>query len=215
MSAQKSPDDLDALRIVIEAVKDFKQDDQKRIFRWAAEKLGLHQSFESPGVPPTQMHQSSSTPAAALQHTPPQDIKSFVAAKSPRNDVQFAATVAYYFQFEAPPSERKQSINGDDLQDACRKAGRDRLRDPGQTLRNAHHLGLLDKAGEPGSFSVNTVGENLVAMTLPGDSNSSGKAKRTRKKTSKRAKKRAANKKAAKKKAGRKGAGKKKSARKA
>jgi len=105
MSAQKSPDDLDALRIVIEAVKDFKQDDQKRIFRWAAEKLGLHQSFESPGVPPTQMHQSSSTPAAALQHTPPQDIKSFVAAKSPRNDVQFAATVAYYFQFEAPPSE--------------------------------------------------------------------------------------------------------------
>jgi hypothetical protein len=30
-------------------------------------------------------------------------------------------------------------------------------------------LGLLDKGDEPGTFSVNTVGENLVAMALPGD----------------------------------------------
>jgi hypothetical protein len=48
-----------------------------------------------------------------------QDIKSFVTAKNPRSDVQFAATVAYYFQFEAPQSERKSAINKDDLQDAC------------------------------------------------------------------------------------------------
>jgi len=30
-------DDLDAVRAVIEAIKDFKSDEQKRIFRWAAE----------------------------------------------------------------------------------------------------------------------------------------------------------------------------------
>jgi hypothetical protein len=57
----------------------------------------------------------------------------------------------------------------DDLQEATRKSGRERLKRPDQTLRNAHMLGLLDKGDEPGTFCVNTVGENLVAMTLPGD----------------------------------------------
>ncbi len=47
--------------------------------------------------------------------------------------------------------------------------GRERLKRPDQTLRNAHMLGLLNKGDEPGTFCVNTVGENLVAMTLPGD----------------------------------------------
>ncbi len=38
-------DDLDAVRAVVEAIKDFKRDEQQRIFRWAAEKLGLPQPF--------------------------------------------------------------------------------------------------------------------------------------------------------------------------
>ena len=147
-----------------------------------------------------------------VSHTPPsppvapaQDIKSFVAKKKPHNDIQFAATVAYYFQFEAPPSERKESINGEDLQEACRKAGRTRFSKPGNTLKNAHTLGLLDRTGERGYYSVNTVGENLVAMTLPGESNSDGKAsKPTNGRTSGIAKKKAAKKKASKKKVARK-----------
>jgi hypothetical protein len=113
-----------------------------------------------------------------------------VSAKSPKSDNQFAATVAYYFQFEAPQAERKKAISKDDLQEACRKAGRERLANPGQTLRNAHQMGLLDKGEEPGVFSINTVGENLVAMTLPGDGNSNSRAggKGSRKKPAKGAK---------------------------
>lgn len=38
---------------------------------------------------------------------------------------------------------------------------------PYQTLSNAHNLGLLDRGSEKGMFTINTVGENLVAMTLP------------------------------------------------
>ena len=88
---------------------------------------------------------------------------------------------------EAPQADKKRAISKDDLQEACRKAGRERLANPGQTLRNAHQLGLLDKGEEPGSFSINTVGENLVAMTLPGDTNSNPRsgAKRVRKKSAK------------------------------
>ncbi len=75
--------------------------------------------------------------------------------------------------------------------------------DPGKTLNNARQQGLLDRT-ERGYFSVNAVGENLVAMTLPGDSNSGGK--RAKKKTAKKktAKKKTARKKTARKKAARK-----------
>jgi len=196
----KPTDDIDAFRMIAEVLKDFKPDDQQRILRWSSEKLGLQQSFAGPGAPPVQQpgaeqhHAAVATsPYAEQGGGGGQDIKSFITTKNPRNDVQFAATVAYYLQFEAPSSERKSSINKEDLKEACRKVGRvgrERLKNPGQTLRNAHTLGLLDKSGEPGHFSVNTVGENLVAMTLPSDGTSKGKPnRRTKPKVSRGSKK--------------------------
>ncbi|MBZ5529663.1 MAG: hypothetical protein LAN71_17415, partial [Acidobacteriia bacterium] len=86
-------------------------------------------------------------------------MKTFVQGKNPRNDVQFAATVAYFHRFVAPADTRKTEINKDDLQEGCRLAGRARLKNPYQTLFNAHNLGLLDK-GESGLFAINSVGEN-------------------------------------------------------
>src|SRR5205823_4680019 len=87
----------------------------------------------------------------------------------PRSDVQFAATVAYYYRFLAPEPERKAVISEGDLLDACRKVGRERPTQPYMTLANAFNAGLLDRP-EKGVFSINAVGENLVAMTLPTDS---------------------------------------------
>ena len=189
MNPTKTTDDLDAVRVLTEALKDFEPEDQQRIFRWTAERLGLPQPFgqaaplsnaATVNLPP---QGAAHSPTEASQAAPSQDIKSFVLAKNPRSDIQFAATIAYYFQFEAPQSERKDSITGDDLLDACRKAGRDRLKNPGQTLRNAHYQGLLDKAGDAGHFSINTVGENLVAMTLPSDMASAARPSKNAKKS--------------------------------
>ena len=193
----KPTDDLEAVRAVVEAVQGFKEDEQQRIFRWAAEKVGLKSPFGAPAHPTTTAPAISApiTPAttSVAQHpaTPGapvssgQDIRSFVAAKNPRSDIQYAATVAYYYQFEAPHAERKKVIGKDDLQEATRKTGRERFKRPDQTLRNAHMLGLLDKGDESGTFCINTVGENLVAMTLPGDG--SAPPKRGRKSSAKRA----------------------------
>jgi len=185
MSAPK--DDLEAVRTLIEAVKDFKSDEQQRIFRWAAEKLGLPEPFSSSTQPRTgpaekgllpSQHQSS----VAASHQPSasdgRDIRSFITDKKPRSDVQFAAAVAYYYRFEAPQAERKDAINKDDLQEAARKVNRDRFADPGKTLHNAHQLGMLDRASERGAYTINSVGENLVAMTLPGDGATSPKPKK-------------------------------------
>ncbi|MGO9012527.1 MAG: hypothetical protein ACLQPN_20720 [Bryobacteraceae bacterium] len=110
-----------------------------------------------------------------------------MAEKDPRKDVQVAAVVAYYYRFEAPPAERKDAINKEDLQEAMRLAGRPRFKNPLQTLTNAHTVGLLDRGSEKATFTLNSVGENLVAMTLPGTGNAAIRPKRAKKGAGKKA----------------------------
>jgi hypothetical protein len=183
-------DDFDAVRAVVEAIKDFQPDEQQRIFRWAAEKLGLPQPF-GPAVHAAQpvgkaadVGAPGSLAALPTSSAAATDIKTFIATKNPNKDVQFAATVAFYYRFEAPLAERKDAIDKDDLQEATRKAGRQRFRDPLNTLNNAHQLGLLDRGSEKGTFTINSVGENLVAMTLPGNGPTNSKTQ-VRRRTSK------------------------------
>jgi len=158
-------DDLEAVRTVVDTVKDFSPEDQQRILRWAIEKLGVSVSVGTGYTLST--HQTPSPSVAVAAPVGGKDIKTFMAEKKPRNDVQFAAAAAYYYRFEAPVSERKEAINQADLQEATRKAGRERFANPLKTLSNAHTLGMLDKGGEKGTYAINSVGENLVAMTLP------------------------------------------------
>jgi hypothetical protein len=180
---EKALDDLDAVRTITETLKNFKSEEQLRILRWVVEKTGLPQTTvaSSTGGSSASSTSSGSIPSTVqpLRNTSTAsggvDIKSFIDEKHPRSDVQFAATVAYYLRFEAPPNERKDYIDKEDLQEACRKAKRDRLKIPYQTLVNAHKLGLLDKGSEKATFAINTVGENLVAMTLPGEGKSTAK----------------------------------------
>jgi hypothetical protein len=107
------------------------------------------------------------------------DISAFLQEKRPSSDNQFAAAVAYYFAFEAPANERKSEITASDLQQAARLSGRERLKRPIYTLHNASKRGYLDKARARGSFRINTVGENLVAMAMPGtDTTESGARRR-------------------------------------
>jgi hypothetical protein len=99
-------------------------------------------------------------------------MKQFTAAKAPKTDQQFAAVVAYFYRFEAPPDQRRETIGADTLVEAARLAGRRRPAKAYFTLNNAKNAGYLDSAGT-GQFQINSVGENLVAMALPGDDDDS------------------------------------------
>jgi len=88
--------------------------------------------------------------------------------KAPKSDQQFAAVVAYFYQFEAKPEERKEAIDADTMREAARLAGRPQVPRWAMTLNNAKNAGYLDAAGS-GKFRLSSVGENLVAITLPGD----------------------------------------------
>jgi hypothetical protein len=189
-------DDLEAVRTVSETLEPFAQEDRERILRWVREKLGM---TGNPGALPV-----SRGPAlhvvqpAAIEGSPTRatkDIKTFIGEKSPKSDRQLAAAVAYYYAFEAPLADRKDSIRSQDLIDACRKAGIRRPTNPGQTLRNSAHAGYLDKASEPGSYRLNAVGENLIAMVLPDGGTETAQPKQRKRSTKKRAAQRAGKKK--------------------
>lgn len=171
MSSEK--DDLEAVRALVQTLEPFKNEDRTRIIRWASEKLGISGGHTTQAT--TMQTAGSGSAASATQTTTgtqksfhSTDIKTFVANKAPQSDRHLAAVIAYYYAFEAPESERNEAIGSDELIDACRKAGVHRPTNPGQTLRNACFAGFIDKAADRGKYKINSVGENLVAMVLPG-----------------------------------------------
>jgi len=180
----KPPDDLEAVRILVETLKPFEVNEQERIIRWTIEKIGLSVSSQVlSGQQITAKQQiTGEQSSSGIITKKAVDIKTFVSQKNPSSINQFATTVAYYYRFEAPEDQRKDTITSEDLQEACRQVGRSRLLTPAQNLLNAHLAGLLDKGSERGNYSINTVGENLVAMTLP-ISPKSTKIKKTKKTT--------------------------------
>ena len=130
MTTKPILDDLEAVRAVVNALEGFEAADQERILCWTREKLGL----------PSTSNGGGSTNDATLPKPPiletqtrtsthSTDIKTFVTTKNPRSDRQFAATVAYSYKFEAAEAERKPSIGSTDLQESCRKVGRERLKE--------------------------------------------------------------------------------------
>lgn len=172
--------------------------EQERIVRWVAESLGLAPALGAiggqPGAPPhpeQPLADGGHRVSAGLPSERKRDIKAFVEEKNPKSDIQFAAVVAYFYRFEAPEPDRKEAITSTDLQEAARLAGRPRFRKPSVPLNNAVRQGYLDRA-ERGSCSVNAVGENLVAMTLPStgrDTSGPGAARKSKKRPAKRVEK--------------------------
>lgn len=147
--------------------------EQERIIRWVAESLGLATTAPDPeklasphpNAPQPPPPHGQPLPHGASGHR--KDIKSFVNEKKPKSDLQFVAVVGYFFRFEAPQADRKEIIVAQDLQDAGRQARGYGFKSPLVTLNNAVAQGYFDRGGR-GEFKLNAVGENLVAMTLPG-----------------------------------------------
>jgi hypothetical protein len=169
-------DDLEAVRKMVELLAAFEVPDRERIIRWAREKLGM--PTQGSGVNDKEQMTGQSQSGQREEPAGAKDIKTFVTEKNPGSDNQFAAAVAYYYRFVAPEAAKKDAITADDLQQACRLTGRNRLPRPSQTLINAHTNGLLDKGSSRGEYTISTVGENLVAVSLPG--NPQGGASRSR-----------------------------------
>ncbi len=167
-ATSNQPDVLTAAKAVVEALSKLDKRGQGQAIRFASEVLELDAPKEArQSLKGTNSDGSTSTAGrSVLDRTP--DIKSFIEAKAPRSDNQFAAVAAYFYRFEASDEEQKDSIGADELVQAARHARWPVPQRPGVTLNNAKNAGYLDGA-ERGRYKLNAVGENLVAITLPGD----------------------------------------------
>ena len=190
MAEPQSPtNEFEAAKAVVSALEPLPKAGQERVIRWVAESLGLTEL--SAPAPRTRPEKGAPTPddrheqrePTEPQRTPGSvDIASFVEQKSPRSDTQFVATVAYYYQFEAPEQHRRPTITADIVRDATRLANWDRLNDPANTLNNAKKQGYLDGRAR-GEYALSIVGENLVARSLPPAVDATATRKRTAKKS--------------------------------
>jgi len=164
---KKSP--LEAAQKIVTEMEGMTKEDQSLAIRFTIETLRLELVLPSPITnPPQQGLQQFNAPGL---HTQVRDIKSFTKVKDPQSDQQFVAVVAYFYQFEAKPDERKNVIDPDTMKEAARLAGRPQVKRWAMTLTNAKNAGYLDSAGD-GKYKLSSVGENLVAITLPDNANS-------------------------------------------
>ncbi|MDR4495928.1 MAG: hypothetical protein R3B74_16235 [Nitrospirales bacterium] len=161
---------FDAAKVIVETLQELDKTAQALAMRFAAETLGLQSASipQSSRPSPMPTPASSLLPGSAGGTTHSMDIKQFTATKAPKSDQQFAAVVAYFYCFEAPEAQRKETIDADSLLEAARLAGRKRPRNARHTLNNAKNAGYLDVV-TTGKYRINSVGENLVAMALPGN----------------------------------------------
>jgi hypothetical protein len=175
--------EFDAAKIIVETLNKLDKAQQERALRFASESLGIQSSSLKP---PSNVSAASQSGSFIPSHQPQSpgrapDIKQFTISKAPKSDQQFATVVAYFYRFEAPPEQRRETINAEVLSDAARLVVRKR---PTRfALTNAKNQGYLDSAGT-GEYRINTVGENLVAITLPGVGGEKG-ARKARKASSK------------------------------
>jgi hypothetical protein len=179
--------EFDVAKAIVDHLQGVQKEQQQKVLRWVIEHLGLDlrvaASADQRMVETSAVASGAAISKGATDQQRSVDIKTFVDSKRPKNDVQLAAVVAYYHHFEA--SNRKDHIDAKLLKDSMRHIGR--LRTSGwalKTLNNAKTLGYVDSP-ERGQFQINSVGENLVVMTLPG----AGALKDRKKSRSKKSKK--------------------------
>lgn len=185
MSQNEIKNEFDAAKAIVDALKALKPEQQELAIRFAAESLGLKTASISTRPPQVALAENKAPNSLTGSDQRSRDIKSFTAEKDPKSDQQFAAVVAYFYRFEAPESQRRNTISAEVLSDAARLVSR--RRPSRYALNNAKNAGYLNSAG-PGEFEINTVGENLVAVTLPGTEAKSSK-KTVRKKQMRKKKK--------------------------
>ncbi|HZO86631.1 MAG TPA: hypothetical protein VFC26_15540 [Verrucomicrobiae bacterium] len=182
---------MDAAQKIVAELTGMTSEHQSLALKFAIETLGLRlPTAPSPGAPSTIQSPQTTPPQGGGSADHSTDIRSFTAMKAPKSDQQFTAVVAYFYQFEAKPAERKDAIDADVMKEAARLAGRAQVARWNMTLTNAKNAGYLDAAGN-GKFKLSSVGENLVAITLPGDGGpgrgksnvANKKSKKTKKKT--------------------------------
>jgi hypothetical protein len=164
----QNDEELQAIQAVISALSSLDETARTRVLEYVFSRLdfavgALSREYVVSNFP------ASAPPEAGPVASRPEsvtDIRSLKEAKSPRSANEMATVVAYYLSELAPPGERRDTINTDDIQKYFKQAGYPLPKQPRVTLANATNAGYFDSAGG-GQYRLNPVGYNLVVHNLP------------------------------------------------
>jgi len=169
--------ELEAIKQIIESLDTLETEEKKRVLDYVFNRLGLkgltteqsvkkNDSLPSNAIIPPQIFQEDST----RLFSGVKDIRSLKEEKQPQSAIQMVALVAYYLSEVAPVEERKDTISSEDITKYFKQAGFSLPKgEPIYTLRNARNAGYFDPTSETGAYKLNPVGYNLVAHSLPGN----------------------------------------------
>jgi hypothetical protein len=110
----KPNDDLEAVRIVAEALQGFDARDQERIIRWAREKLGLvaspaqHLPTASEQVPPAVRFEPPTPPAATSTVRTPRMVEPPIVEEPEAEEPEVEESVVEEFEVEQPEMEQAE-----------------------------------------------------------------------------------------------------------
>ncbi len=110
--------------------------------------------------PPSIAQEDRSSKEAAFH-----DIRSFFKEKTPGNNLEAAAAVAFYLRYLEDDSAKRETIDVETMMDEFRKADWKLPKVANQLLVDAKKAGYFDAVGT-GEYKLNSVGYNLVKYAL-------------------------------------------------
>jgi len=171
--SEESPDkELQAIGSILSAIKDLNEAERSRVLSYVLTRLEIRgleapdlrseSSVEKPQLKPVAEKRTQ------LERSPSRakDIRTLAEEKKPRSANEMAALVAYYLQYEADASEKKETIAKADVDKYFHLAKFRKPKDATFTLVNSRNAGYLDSR-ERGTYSLNPVGYNLVVHKMP------------------------------------------------
>lgn len=171
--------EIDAIKTIFKTLQELDDDVRSNVIEYVLKRLGYATSQNSnnkdnPDVRNNSNSENNSGSLDGIQH-----IKQFKEAKQPKSAQEMTVLIAFYLQYIAEESKRKDKVSVGDVETWFRIAdyplpgGEMRF-----TLKNAKNAGYLDSVGN-GEYKLNAVGYNLIKHNLPRQE-SNGQIKRTK-----------------------------------
>jgi hypothetical protein len=168
-----------AIQTIIQALSPLEKIAQERVIRYVFDHLGI-EIGEQKKIAHNYIETASQPPAPIRDlHLTPSDIRTLKEQKNPKTAIQMAAIVGFYLSEIAPDTERKETINLDDIKKYFKQAQFELPRSMKDLLLGAASAGYFDPVSR-GEYKLNPVGYNLVAHHLPSENIRSSKTTRSK-----------------------------------
>ena len=161
MADNRTTDEPDVLRVVIDALNEVDVEGRERILRYVSDFFGLDVSNGPrliPSEPRSPVHIASNDRKLSFADRATISPKDFLHEKQPKTGIERVACLAYYLAHYRDTPHFKTV----DISKLNTEAAQLKFSNPAYTVVNAANTGLLTPAGK-GAKQISAIGERFVA----------------------------------------------------